>query len=82
MRRREAFFVRMENRPQKNLMQSDYLLGVYDEHRIGALRFKESLDRPFLNDNREMAAPPYRSGNWNMPAFNWKKMILSKIPII
>ena len=61
MRRREAFQARMENRPQKNLMQSDYLLGVYDEHRMGALRFKESPEGPFLNDNREMAAPPWTS---------------------
>jgi serine/threonine-protein kinase HipA len=42
-------------------MQSDYLLGVYDEHRMGALRFKESPEGPFLNDNREMAAPPWTS---------------------
>lgn len=61
MRRREALLSRMENRPQKNLIQSDYLLGVYDEHRMGALRFKESLDGPFLNNNREMAAPPWTS---------------------
>ncbi len=61
MRRREALLARMENRPQKNLMQSDYLLGVYDEHRIGGLRFKESPNGPFLNDNREMAAPPWTS---------------------
>ena len=61
MRRREALLARMENRPQKNLMQSDYLLGVYDEHRMGALRFKESPVGLFLNDNREMAAPPWAS---------------------
>jgi serine/threonine-protein kinase HipA len=61
MRRREALLARMENRAQKNLMQSDYLLGVFDEHRMGALRFKEALDGPFLNDNREMAAPPWIS---------------------
>jgi serine/threonine-protein kinase HipA len=61
MRRREALLSRMENRPQKNLMQSDFLLGVYDEHRMGALRFKESQDGPFLNDNQEMAAPPWTS---------------------
>ncbi len=61
MRRREALLARMDNRPQKNLMQSDFLLGVYDEHRMGALRFKESPDGPFLNDNREMAAPPWTS---------------------
>jgi serine/threonine-protein kinase HipA len=61
MRRREALLAKMENRPQKNLMQSDFLLGVYDEHRMGALRFKESPDGPFLNENREMAAPPWTS---------------------
>lgn len=61
MRRREALMARMNNRPQKNLMPSDFLLGVYDEHRMGALRFKESLDGPFVNDNREMAAPPWTS---------------------
>jgi serine/threonine-protein kinase HipA len=61
MRRREALLARMENRLQKNLMQSDYLLGVYDEHRMGALLFKESPEGPFLNDNREIAAPPWTS---------------------
>lgn len=61
MRRREALMARMSNRPQKNLMPSDFLLGVYDQHRMGALRFKESLDGPFVNDNREMAAPPRTS---------------------
>ena len=61
MRRREAAMARMEERPQRNLMSSDYLLGVYDEHRMGALRFKESKDGPFLNDNKEMAAPPWTS---------------------
>lgn len=61
MRRREAVMARMEDRPQRNLMSSDYLLGVYDEHRMGALRFKEEKDGPFVNDNKEMAAPPWTS---------------------
>lgn len=61
MRRREALMARMENRPQKNLMPSDYLLCVYDEHRMGALRFKESPNGIFVNDNRKMAAPPWTS---------------------
>jgi len=68
-------------------MPSDFLLGVYDEHRMGALRFKESLDGPFVNNNREMAAPPRTSDrNWNIPAKNWKKtnllMILNLLPMI
>ncbi len=61
MRRRESFMARMENRSQKTLLPSDYLLGVYDEHRMGALRFKVSPDGPFLNDNRKLATPPWTS---------------------
>ncbi|MDC7218141.1 MAG: HipA domain-containing protein [Spirochaetales bacterium] len=61
MRRREAVMAKLENRPLKNLLPSDYLLGVYDEHRMGALRFKEDTDGPFVNDNKEMAAPPWTS---------------------
>ena len=61
MQRREAAMARVEERPQRTLMSSDYLLGVYDAHRMGALRFKEQQDGPFLNDNKEMAAPPWTS---------------------
>lgn len=61
MRRREAVMARMEKRPQRNLMPSDYLLGVFDEHRMGALRFKEDKNGAFVNDNKEMAAPPWTS---------------------
>jgi serine/threonine-protein kinase HipA len=61
MRRREAVMARMEKRPQKNLMPSDYLLGVFDEHRMGALRFKEDKNGAFVNNNKEMSAPPWTS---------------------
>ena len=40
-------------------MESDYLLGVHDEARMGALRFKTSPDGHFLNDDQAMAAPPW-----------------------
>jgi serine/threonine-protein kinase HipA len=40
MRRREAAFARNENREEKKLFETDYLLGVYDGHRMGALSFK------------------------------------------
>jgi len=58
MRRREAALARSEGRTEKILRESDYLLGVFDEHRMGALRFKESLDGAFLNDNSKLASPP------------------------
>jgi len=61
MRRREAAIARKENRPEKKLFETDYLLGVYDGHRMGALRFKEDMNMPFLNDNKEFASPPWTS---------------------
>ena len=61
MRRREAAIARQEERRPQNLFATDYLLGVYDEHRMGALRFKESQEGSFLNDNKAMAAPPWTS---------------------
>lgn len=59
MRRREAAMARKEGRDEQRLLESDYLLGVYDGHRMGGLRFKQQGDGPFLNDNREMATPPW-----------------------
>lgn len=61
MQRREAAIAKQEGRPPKKLLESDFLLGVYDKHRMGALRFKLNEDGPFLNDNREMASPPWTS---------------------
>jgi len=61
MRRREAALARAESRQENKLFETDYLLGVYDEYRMGALRFKLVDDGPFLNDNREMASPPWAS---------------------
>jgi len=61
MDRREASLARKENRPEKKLLESDFLLGVYDKHRMGALRFKLKEDEEFLNDDKNMAAPPWTS---------------------
>lgn len=61
MKRREAALARKEERKAQNLFETDYLLGVFDGHRMGALRFKEDMDGPFLNDNAEMASPPWAS---------------------
>jgi len=61
MQRREAAIAKQENRAVKKLLESDFLLGVFDSHRMGALRFKVEEDGPFLNDNKEMAAPPWTS---------------------
>lgn len=61
MQRREALYARNEGRAAKELAESDYLLGVFDGHRMGALRFKTDPEGPFLNDNKEMASPPWTS---------------------
>ncbi len=61
MDRREAGLARSEGRKARTLFETDYLLGVFDGHRMGALRFKESEDGDFLNNNREMASPPWSS---------------------
>jgi serine/threonine-protein kinase HipA len=61
MQRREAAIARQEERQPKKLLESDFLLGVYDAHRMGALRFKLAEEGSFLNDNKEMAAPPWAS---------------------
>jgi len=61
MRRKEAADARRENREIKTLYESDYLLGVFDGHRKGALRFKTDPNGPFLNDNKRFASPPWTS---------------------
>ena len=61
MDRREALLARNEGRKPKTYFETDYLLGVYDGHRMGALRFKENGDGPFLNNDTMMAAPPWTS---------------------
>ena len=61
MDRRESILARMENSPNRNLNESDYLLGVFDEQRMGALRFKETTTGGFLSDNRNFATPPWTS---------------------
>lgn len=61
MDRREAQAAREEGRARQTLRESDYLLGVYDEHRMGALRFRTDPEGPFLDANREFASPPWTS---------------------
>ena len=59
MQRREAQQAQAEDRDTRTLYESDYLLGVYDGHRMGALRFRFSSDGPFLDNQENKAAPPW-----------------------
>jgi serine/threonine-protein kinase HipA len=59
MRRREACYARREHRAEKRLAELDYLLGVYDGQRMGALRFQDGLRDCFLNSDERLATPPW-----------------------
>jgi serine/threonine-protein kinase HipA len=61
MRRREAQLARDEGRKERKLLESDYLLGVHDSHRMGGLRFRTTTDGPFLDNNQDVACPPWTS---------------------
>lgn len=59
MNKRERILAEKEGRKPSKLYDSDYLLGVYDETRMGGLRFKANPEGPFLSDDKETAAPPW-----------------------
>lgn len=61
MRKRETINARSENRTVRTLAEADYLLGVFDGNRMGALRFKLSPDGDFMDNNKAMATPPWAS---------------------
>lgn len=56
MKRREA-----QQESPKTLYDIDFLLGVFDESRMGALRFKLEKTGPFLDDNQDHPTPPWSS---------------------
>lgn len=58
MQRKESYQARQQDRPVRTFRESDFLLGVPDLTRMGALRFKRTAGGPFLDDNTEMPAPP------------------------
>lgn len=59
MKRREAITAHKEARKPKALTESDFLLGVYDGARMGALRFAAEENGPFLSDDTALATPPW-----------------------
>ena len=59
MNKRERILAEKEGRKTSKLYDSDYLLGVYDETRMGGIRFKANPEGPFLSDDKETAAPPW-----------------------
>ena len=61
MRRREAWQAKLESREEKTLFESDYLLGVFDGHRMGGLRFKLEQEGEWMNNQKKMSTPPWTS---------------------
>ncbi len=61
MKRKEAIDARKEDRKPRKLTESDFLLGVYDESRMGALRFSLEEGGEFLSNGKSFATPPWIS---------------------
>lgn len=59
MQRREAQQAKVEDRDVRTLMGSNYLLGVFDAYRMGAIRFRLSDNTPFLDDQAGMTVPQW-----------------------
>jgi serine/threonine-protein kinase HipA len=57
MERREASQAKKEGRPMRRLTDLDFMLGVHDFTRAGALRFRRGPDEPFIDDH-DLPAPP------------------------
>jgi serine/threonine-protein kinase HipA len=61
MKRRHAMLSKENQNPVTTLYDIDFLLGVYDPSRMGALRFKLDPNGAFLDDNNEYPTPPWSS---------------------
>nr|WP_199078083.1 HipA domain-containing protein [Pedobacter sp. ASV19] len=58
MLRRAAQTARIKGESIPKLYEIDFLLGVHDTSRMGALRFKLDPEGPFLDDNKNNPTPP------------------------
>lgn len=61
MKRRVAQEAKAKDEKPRTLYDIDFLLGVYDESRMGALRFKTDPDGPFLDHSNASPTPPWSS---------------------
>ncbi len=61
MQRRAARRATKAGKPAPTLTPWDYLLGVHDVTRLGALRLRRSENQPFLDDDTTRSAPPVTS---------------------
>lgn len=61
MKRRAAFNEKEQGKPAPGLYDIDFLLGVHDLSRMGALRFKREPDGDFLDNDPVSPTPPWAS---------------------
>jgi serine/threonine-protein kinase HipA len=61
LKRRASSLANKEGKVPKKLHELDFLLGVYDESRMGALRFKLDPNGDFLDNSEICPTPPWAS---------------------
>ena len=61
MKRRAAQWAKEKGEKAPTLYDIDFLLGVYDESRMGALRFKVNPSEDFLDNNKTTSTPQWSS---------------------
>lgn len=61
MKRRATQWAKENKEKAPTLYDIDFLLGVYDESRMGALRFKIDPNGDFLDNNKTASTPPWAS---------------------
>lgn len=61
MKRRASQIAKENNEKPRTLYDIDFLLGVYDKSRMGALRFKTDPNGDFLDNNKTASTPPWSS---------------------
>jgi len=61
LKRRANLLAKKQGKSPSNLYEIDFLLGVFDESRMGALRFKLDPKGEFLAHSKNGATPPWAS---------------------
>lgn len=61
LKRKEAVLAEQENRSERQLSDYDFLIGINDESRMGALRFKKSIGGTFISANDSYNVPPFEN---------------------
>lgn len=87
LKRKEEIEASKEGKKPRRLDESDYLLGVCDETRMGSFRYSLEKDGPFLEKSNRLSVPPindirnlesaYLSFEDHIDEDKWLKMLIS-----